>query len=206
MEAEGQMPLHLVPVVEKPPQDMHMAIDVSTLSKNPDAVIASLAWLVFNPKDTGGAWDTYMRTVDWDQRERAYNWATVQEWMLKSGMARRAIVNFTTPVPLLSAITSVVEAFNKHKCSAIWGTRSALNTVENAIRYCKKEAPWTAAQARDLTACWAVSSDLGQVADLERHQTEVEDVPLGNAAFVARAVRQIYQAKGGPDSPDAKVA
>lgn len=206
MQAENQMQLPLVPVPTPPRGERHMSVDVATLSTQPDAVIGSVAWVVFDPKDTGGANDSFFKTVDWDQRDRTYNWPCIQQLMLKSGMARRAMVNFSPPIPLLAAVTSIGENFTKHKCAAVWGTRSALNTIENAFRYCKKDIPWAPSQARDLTTCWATGLDLGTVADIERHETEPQDVPLGNAAFVARAVRHIYQAVDTtPPPPDSKV-
>jgi len=205
MPSEQQMELPLVPAPTTPPGERHMAIDVSTLSNNPDGVIGSVGWVVFDPRDTGGANEHYFKTVDWDQQGRAYNWPKVQEWMVASGMARKAIINQTPPVPLVAAMTSVIEAFNKHRCAAIWANRAALNTIENAIKYCKKEAPWQPGQARDLTTCWATAVDMGLVTDLERHMTEPEDVPLGNAAFVARAVRHLYQNKMSPTPEDSVV-
>lgn len=192
---DQQLNLPLIAAPVPPVGERHMALDVSTLSDSADAVVASLAWVIFDPKDTGGANDTWFKTLDWDQRTRAYNWPKIQDWMTKSGLARRAIVNFTPPVPLNAAVQSVIEGFNKHHCVAVWGTRRSLNTVENAIRYCDKKVPWMPSQARDLSSCWALSVDQGTVTDLERHQTEPEDVPLGNAAFIARAVRELYAPK-----------
>ena len=200
--SEQQLELPLAPVVAPPRNDLHMAVDVSTLSDSPSAVVASVAYVVFDPKDTGGANDTYFKTVDWDQRERGYNWPKVQEWMTKSGLARRAIVNLTPPVPLVTAMTAINEAYTKHRCTAIWGTRRVLNTVENAMSYCKKEPAWSAGQARDLASCWGTGLEQGQVVDIERHETEPEDVPLGNAAFVARAVRHLYGTYHKATPPD----
>lgn len=207
MQSENKIEAPLVELPKTPPGERHMSVDMATLSQQPDAVIGSLAWIVFDPKDTGGANDSFFKTVDWDQRERTYNWPHIQQLMLKSGMARRAVVNFSQPIPLLAAVTSVAENFTKHRCSAIWGTRPVLNTLENAFRYCKKDIPWAPGQARDLTTCWSTGLDLGTVSEIERHETEPQDVPLGNAAFVARAVRHIYQAVDTtPPPPDSKVA
>ncbi len=207
MQNENKIEAPLVDMPKPPPGERHMSVDLGTLSTSPDAVIGSLAWIVFDPKDTGGANDSYFKTVDWDQRDRSYNWPHIQKLMTQSGMARRAMVNFSPPIPLLAAITSVAENFTKHRCSAIWGTRQTLNILENAFRYCKKDTPWEPGQARDLATCWATALDLGTVSEIERHETEPVDVPLGNAAFVARAVRHIYQAHTNkPDSPDSKVA
>lgn len=194
-----------LPIATAPPPrvtDLHMAVDVSTLSDVPGAVVCAMAWIVFDPKDTGGCNDSFFKTLDWDQRDRSYNWPKIQDWMTKSGMARRSIVNLTPPVPLGTAIESLCSAFTKYNCQALWGTRKVLNCVENAALYCKKEPPWHPAQARDLAACWATAVDLGKNVDLVRVQTEPEDVPMGNAAFITRAVRNLYQTKGEMPSDD----
>lgn len=197
MESEGQMTLPLGVDPAPPEGEYHMAVDVSTLSDAPSGVICSLAWIVFNPKDTGGCNDSYFKTVDWNQQERTYNWPKIQQWLTTSGMARRAIVSLTPPVPLSAAIDSLTGAYNKYRCKAIWSGRKVLSTIEDAVRYHKKAPPWLPGCARDLAAVWSTAMDMGVVADLDRGPTEPEDVPMGNAAFVTRAVRALYQAKSG---------
>jgi len=196
METNDVTILPLEPPLPPRIGEKHMAIDVSTLSDAPSALVAALAWVVFDPKDTGGCHDTWFKTIDWDQRERTYNWPKIQQWMMKSGMARKSIIDLTQPVPLLAAATSVAEAFVKHNCKAIWAPRKVLNTVEDAMRYSKKDPPWAPSQARDLVSCWATGMEMGAVSDISRGVTEPEDVPIGNAAFICRAVRHLYQAKG----------
>lgn len=185
-------------VVPKKLGENHMAVDTSSLSDAPEGVIGSIGYVIFDPKDVGGALETYMKTVDWDQKGRSYNWRVVRDWMAKSSMARRCIITFTEPVPLMAAVSAVIEAYQKHRCVAVWGNKVSIDQVEDAALYCKLATPWGPGQIRDIAAACSVASEMGNEINLTRDPTEPEDVPLGNAAFVARAVRYIYQAKGSP--------
>ncbi len=189
----------LIPKIEVPKKvgERHMAIDTSALSEAPEGVIGSIGFVIFDPRDGGGANETYMKTIDWDQKGRSYNWSVVRDWMGTSSMARRCILNFSTPIPLLAAMSAVNEAYIKHQCVAIWGNKISIDQVDDAMVYCKLTPPWGPGQIRDVAAAASIAGEMGNQIALTRDPTEPEAVPLGNAAFVARVVRHIYQAKGG---------
>jgi hypothetical protein len=170
-----------------------MFVALSSLSHNPTAVIGSLAFVVTNPRTDDSVVTHYFKTLDWEQTGRGYNFKVLQGMLNKSAMARKAVSDLTVPVQAPDALAAVVRAYNEGECSALWGHAEDIAILRDALAQYKIEEPWTEGEIRDIGSVWATILDLGIAPEVTRGPTEPADVPLGEAAFMARAVGTVYR-------------
>lgn len=173
--------------------DRHMFVALGTLSNAPTAIIASVAFVVGDPRVDKPVDSHYFKSVSWDQADRQYNFNTIQAMMGWSAMARKSVINQTTPVQVTDALRAITAAYKAGSCSAIWGSSEDLNILRNALNQYNMDIPWGVEDQRDIMSVWATLLDLGVAPDIERGVTEPEHVSLGDALFIARGVYTIYQ-------------
>lgn len=171
----------------------HMYVSVASLSSKPNAIIGSLAFIVTDPRQDAPPLTHYFKSVDWEQPGRAYSFRTIQAWMGRSALARRSIVNQTEPVQVADALRALAQAYRNHGCEAVWGDPQDIAILNSAFEEYKIECPWKTDHERDIRSVWATMLDLGMAPDIQRGDTEPADVPLGDAAFIARGVAMMYR-------------
>jgi hypothetical protein len=178
---------------EKQAGKHHMYLSMGTLSGHPEAIIASVGFIVSDPRNEGPPDTHYFKTVDWEQPGRKYNFTTIQSWLGRSTMARKSLVNQTPQVQAAAALQAVADAYKKYECVAIWGSLEDLAILRNAMEQYKIVCPWETTNQRDIVGVWATMGDLGLAPDIERDVSEPPYVALGDAAFIARGVATMYR-------------
>jgi hypothetical protein len=173
--------------------ERHMFVSLATLSSQPSAIIGSLAFIVLNPWVDQPPDSHYFKTVDWDQEGRSYRFGSIQTMLGQSALARKAVSDQTPPVQLADALNRLVQAYKASGCTVLWAGAQDLAILRNALESLKIDIPWAYEDQRDITGVWATMMDLGLAPKIERGITEPENVPLGDAAFIARGVATIYR-------------
>jgi len=173
--------------------ERHLFFSLSTLSNEANAIIGGIGFIVMDPRSAGPPDTHYFKPVDWEQQGRAYTFPVIQEWMRRSTMARKGLVDQAPPVQITDALRALAVAYKTHNCGPIWGNPVDLRVLRNAMHAYKIDIPWDETCERDVVSVWGALDDLGMMPPLERGLTEPQHVALGEAAFIARGTAMIYR-------------
>lgn len=183
----------------------HMFIALGTMASGPESIVGGVGFIVADPRKPGPVDTHYSKSLDWEQKGRTYSFNTIKSWMARSALARRSVTALTPPVALQEAMTAVAEAYRKYECRAIWGNAADLAILKHAMEGGGVTVPWDETQERNVLSVWATLEDLGMAPEASRGATEPDNVPLGDAAFMARIVASVYRRQTDRSTPDKTV-
>ncbi|EEY6532821.1 3'-5' exoribonuclease [Escherichia coli] len=166
----------------------HLMIDLETMGKNPDAPIASIGAVFFDPQ-TGEQGPEFSKTIDMGTCGGTVDISTIEWWLQRSGEARAAIL--ADRIPLDDALLQLREFIDENSGEffvQVWGNGANFDNVILRRSYERQEipCPWRYTNDRDVRTMVA----LGLVMDFDARNVTTFEGERHNALHDAR-----YQAK-----------
>ncbi|HAH9015997.1 TPA: exonuclease [Escherichia coli] len=166
----------------------HLMIDLETMGKNPDAPIASIGAVFFDPQ-TGEQGPEFSKIIDMGTCGGTVDISTIEWWLQRSGEARAAIL--ADRIPLDDALLQLREFIDENSGEffvQVWGNGANLDNVILRRSYERQEipCPWRYTNDRDVRTMVA----LGLVMDFDARNVTTFEGERHNALHDAR-----YQAK-----------
>ncbi|EPT6301239.1 TPA: 3'-5' exoribonuclease domain-containing protein [Escherichia coli] len=166
----------------------HLMIDLETMGKNPDAPIASIGAVFFDPQ-TGELGPEFSKIIDMDTCGGTVDISTIEWWLQRSGEARAAIL--ADRIPLDDALLQLREFIDENSGEffvQVWGNGANFDNVILRRSYERQEipCPWRYTNDRDVRTIVA----LGLVMDFDARSVITFEGERHNALHDAR-----YQAK-----------
>ncbi|KFD76194.1 exodeoxyribonuclease VIII [Escherichia coli] len=166
----------------------HLMIDLETMGKNPDAPIASIGAVFFDPQ-TGEQGPEFSKIIDMGTCGGTVDISTIEWWLQRSGEARAAIL--ADRIPLDDALLQLREFIDENSGEffvQVWGNGANFDNVILRRSYERQEipCPWRYTNDRDVRTMVA----LGLVMDFDAHNVTTFEGERHNALHDAR-----YQAK-----------
>ncbi|END6498175.1 3'-5' exoribonuclease [Escherichia coli] len=166
----------------------HLMIDLETMGKNPDAPIASIGAVFFDPQ-TGEQGPEFIKIIDMGTCGGTVDISTIEWWLQRSGEARAAIL--ADRIPLDDALLQLREFIDENSGEffvQVWGNGANFDNVILRRSYERQEipCPWRYTNDRDVRTIVA----LGLVMDFDARSVITFEGERHNALHDAR-----YQAK-----------
>ncbi|HFC9892429.1 TPA: 3'-5' exoribonuclease [Escherichia coli] len=166
----------------------HLMIDLETMGKNPDAPIASIGAVFFDPQ-TGEQGPEFSKIIDMGTCGGTVDISTIEWWLQRSGEARAAIL--ADRIPLDDALLQLREFIDENSGEffvQVWGNGANFDNVILSRSYKRQEipCPWRHYNDRDVRTIVA----LGLVMDFDARNVITFEGERHNALHDAR-----YQAK-----------
>ncbi|EET8461463.1 exonuclease [Escherichia coli] len=166
----------------------HLMIDLETMGKNPDAPIASIGAVFFDPQ-TGEQGPEFSKIIDMGTCGGTVDISTIEWWLQRSGEARAAIL--ADRIPLDDALLQLREFIDENSGEffvQVWGNGANFDNVILSRSYERQEipCPWRYTNDRDVRTMVA----LGLVMDFDARNVTTFEGERHNALHDAR-----YQAK-----------
>ncbi|EGO4136922.1 exonuclease [Escherichia coli] len=166
----------------------HLMIDLETMGKNPDAPIASIGAVFFDPQ-TGEQGPEFSKIIDMGTCGGTVDISTIEWWLVQSSEARTAIL--VNQIPLDDALLQLREFISEHsdeKFVQVWGNGATFDNVILRRSYERQgiPCPWRYTNDRDVRTMVA----LGLVMDFDARNVTTFEGERHNALHDAR-----YQAK-----------
>ncbi|EJO6244809.1 TPA: 3'-5' exoribonuclease [Escherichia coli] len=166
----------------------HLMIDLETMGKNPDAPIASIGAVFFDPQ-TGEQGPEFSKIIDMGTCGDTVDISTIEWWLQRSGEARAAIL--ADRIPLDDALLQLREFIDENSGEffvQVWGNGANFDNVILRRSYERQEipCPWRYTNDRDVRTMVA----LGLVMDFDARNVTTFEGERHNALHDAR-----YQAK-----------
>ncbi|MBI0306833.1 exonuclease [Escherichia coli] len=166
----------------------HLMIDLETMGKNPDAPIASIGAVFFDPQ-TGEIGPEFSKTIALETAGGVIDRDTIKWWLKQSREAQSAIL--TDEVPLDDALLQFREFIDENSGEffvQVWGNGANFDNVILRRSYERQEipCPWRYTNDRDVRTMVA----LGLVMDFDARSVITFEGERHNALHDAR-----YQAK-----------
>ncbi|WP_097456487.1 exonuclease [Escherichia coli] len=166
----------------------HLMIDLETMGKNPDAPIASIGAVFFDPQ-TGEQVPEFSKIIDMGTCGGTVDISTIEWWLQRSGEARAAIL--ADRIPLDDALLQLREFIDENSGEffvQVWGNGANFDNVILRRSYERQEipCPWRYTNDRDVRTIVA----LGLVMDFDARSVITFEGERHNALHDAR-----YQAK-----------
>ncbi|WP_342364807.1 exonuclease [Escherichia coli] len=166
----------------------HLMIDLETMGKNPDAPIASIGAVFFDPQ-TGEQGPEFSKIIDMGTCGGTVDISTIEWWLVQSSEARTAIL--VNQIPLDDALLQLREFISEHsdeKFVQVWGNSATFDNVILRRSYERQgiPCPWRYTNDRDVRTMVA----LGLVMDFDARNVTTFEGERHNALHDAR-----YQAK-----------
>ncbi|HDX3837795.1 TPA: 3'-5' exoribonuclease [Escherichia coli] len=166
----------------------HLMIDLETMGKNPDAPIASIGAVFFDPQ-TGEQGPEFSKIIDMGTCGGTVDISTIEWWLQRSGEARAAIL--ADRIPLDDALLQLREFIDENSGEffvQVWGNGANFDNVILRRSYERQEipCPWRYTNDRDVRTMVA----LGLVMDFDARSVITFEGERHNALHDAR-----YQAK-----------
>ncbi|EET2982980.1 TPA: 3'-5' exoribonuclease [Escherichia coli] len=166
----------------------HLMIDLETMGKNPDAPIASIGAVFFEPQ-TGEQGPEFSKIIDMGTCGGTVDISTIEWWLQRSGEARAAIL--ADRIPLDDALLQLREFIDENSGEffvQVWGNGANFDNVILRRSYERQEipCPWRYTNDRDVRTMVA----LGLVMDFDARNVTTFEGERHNALHDAR-----YQAK-----------
>ncbi|EEC8669934.1 TPA: 3'-5' exoribonuclease [Escherichia coli] len=173
----------------------HLMIDLETMGKNPDAPIASIGAVFFDPQ-TGEQGPEFSKIIDMGTCGGTVDISTIEWWLQRSGEARAAIL--ADRIPLDDALLQLREFIDENSGEffvQVWGNGANFDNVILRRSYERQEipCPWRYYNDRDVRTI----VELGKAIDFdartaipfegERHNA------LDDARYQAKYVSAIWQ-------------
>ncbi|EFJ2828088.1 exonuclease [Escherichia coli] len=173
----------------------HLMIDLETMGKNPDAPIASIGAVFFDPQ-TGEIGPEFSKIIDMDTCGGTVDISTIEWWLQRSGEARAAIL--ADRIPLDDALLQLREFIDENSGEffvQVWGNGANFDNVILRRSYERQEipCPWRYTNDRDVRTIVALGLMMGFDArnvitfEGERHNA------LHDARYQAKYVSAIWQ-------------
>ncbi|ENB5568246.1 3'-5' exoribonuclease, partial [Escherichia coli] len=143
----------------------HLMIDLETMGKNPDAPIASIGAVFFDPQ-TGEQGPEFSKIIDMGTCGGTVDISTIEWWLQRSGEARAAIL--ADRIPLDDALLQLREFIDENSGEffvQVWGNGANFDNVILRRSYERQEipCPWRYTNDRDVRTMVA----LGLVMDFD---------------------------------------
>ncbi|EJF8279775.1 3'-5' exoribonuclease, partial [Escherichia coli] len=143
----------------------HLMIDLETMGKNPDAPIASIGAVFFDPQ-TGEQGPEFSKIIDMGTCGGTVDISTIEWWLQRSGEARAAIL--ADRIPLDDALLQLREFIDENSGEffvQVWGNGANFDNVILRRSYERQEipCPWRYTNDRDVRTIVA----LGLVMDFD---------------------------------------
>ncbi|EPA3870225.1 3'-5' exoribonuclease domain-containing protein, partial [Escherichia coli] len=143
----------------------HLMIDLETMGTGPDAQIASIGAVFFDPQ-TGEMGPVFNKTIDMKTGGGTVNISTIEWWLQQSSEARTAIL--TDKIPMDDALLQFREFIDENSGEffvQVWGNGSNFDNVILRRSYERQEipCPWRYTNDRDVRTIVA----LGLVMDFD---------------------------------------
>ncbi|EOB6369188.1 3'-5' exoribonuclease [Escherichia coli] len=173
----------------------HLMLDLETMGTGPDAQIASIGAVFFEPK-TGEMGPVFSKTIDMKTGSGTVNISTIEWWLQQSSEARAAIL--TDKIPMDDALLQFREFIDENSGEffvQVWGNGATFDNVILRRSYERQgiPCPWRYTNDRDVRTMVA----LGLVIDFDaRTSIPFEGVPhnaLDDARHQAKQVSAIWQ-------------
>ncbi|MBF5695159.1 exonuclease [Escherichia coli] len=166
----------------------HLMIDLETMGTGPDAQIASIGAVFFDPQ-TGEMGPEFNKTIDMKTGGGTVNISTIEWWLQQSSEARAAIL--TDKIPMDDVLLQFREFINENSGEffvQVWGNGATFDNVILRRSYERQEipCPWRYTNDRDVRTIVA----LGLVIDFDARNVIAFEGERHNALHDAR-----YQAK-----------
>ncbi|EKB6284096.1 3'-5' exoribonuclease [Escherichia coli] len=166
----------------------HLMIDLETMGKNPDAPIASIGAVFFDPQ-TGEQGPEFSKIIDMGTCGGTVDISTIEWWLQRSGEARAAIL--ADRIPLDDALLQLREFIDENSGEffvQVWGNGANFDNVILRRSYERQgiPCPWRYTNDRDVRTMVA----LGLVMDFDARNVTTFEGERHNALHDAR-----YQAK-----------
>ncbi|EJM2129966.1 3'-5' exoribonuclease [Escherichia coli] len=166
----------------------HLMIDLEAMGKNPDAPIASIGAVFFDPQ-TGEQGPEFSKIIDMGTCGGTVDISTIEWWLQRSGEARAAIL--ADRIPLDDALLQLREFIDENSGEffvQVWGNGANFDNVILRRSYERQEipCPWRYTNDRDVRTMVA----LGLVMDFDARNVTTFEGERHNALHDAR-----YQAK-----------
>ncbi|MDZ4919105.1 exonuclease [Escherichia coli] len=166
----------------------HLMIDLETMGKNPDAPIASIGAVFFDPQ-TGETGPEFSKTIALETAGGVIDRDTIKWWLKQSREAQSAIL--TDEIPLDDALLQFREFIDENSGEffvQVWGNGANFDNVILRRSYERQEipCPWRYTNDRDVRTMVA----LGLVMDFDARNVITFEGERHNALHDAR-----YQAK-----------
>lgn len=184
----------------------HVMIDLETLGTGPNAAIASIGAVLFDP-DAGLigelVTEIFYRTIDLDNSNRPGNItpSTVLWWLQQGEEARKELVEGGPRRRLGSALFEFEEWLKSKGVDAYKGTFWAndpdfdLVILANAYRRYNLKAPWSFRRARSMRTMLMLNNKFDLIGDYtDRGPEPVHHDSLDDAIYQAKGVIEIMQA------------
>ncbi|MEE7151187.1 3'-5' exoribonuclease [Escherichia coli O2:H6] len=173
----------------------HLMIDLETMGKNPDAPIASIGAVFFDPQ-TGETGPEFSKIIDMDTCGGTVDISTIKWWLKQSREAQSAIL--TDEIPLDDALLQFREFIDENSGESfvqVWGNGANFDNVILRRSYERQEipCPWRYTNDRDVRTMVALGLVMGFDArnviafEGERHNA------LHDARYQAKYVSAIWQ-------------
>ncbi|ELO7509311.1 3'-5' exoribonuclease [Escherichia coli] len=173
----------------------HLMIDLETMGKNPDAPIASIGAVFFDPQ-TGEIGPEFSKIIDMDTCGGTVDISTIKWWLKQSREAQSAIL--TDEIPLDDALLQFREFIDENSGESfvqVWGNGANFDNVILRRSYERQEipCPWRYTNDRDVRTMVALGLVMGFDArnvitfEGERHNA------LHDARYQAKYVSAIWQ-------------
>ncbi len=166
----------------------HLMIDLETMGTDPDAQIASIGAVFFDPNN-GETGPEFSKTIDMKTGGGTVNISTIEWWLQQSSEARAAIL--TDKIPMDDALLQFREFINENSGEffvQVWGNGATFDNVILRRSYERQDipCPWRHTNDRDVRTIVA----LGLVIDFDARSIIAFEGERHNALHDAR-----YQAK-----------
>ncbi|EFD5004417.1 exonuclease [Escherichia coli] len=166
----------------------HLMIDLETMGTDPDAQIASIGAVFFDPNN-GETGPEFSKTIDMKTGGGTVNISTIEWWLQQSSYARAAIL--TDKIPMDDALLQFREFINENSGEffvQVWGNGATFDNVILRRSYERQDipCPWRHTNDRDVRTIVA----LGLVIDFDARSIIAFEGERHNALHDAR-----YQAK-----------
>ncbi|EOM7700655.1 3'-5' exoribonuclease [Escherichia coli] len=162
----------------------HLMIDLETMGKNPDAPIASIGAVFFDPQ-TGEQGPEFSKIIDMGTCGGTVDISTIEWWLQRSGEARAAIL--ADRIPLDDALLQLREFIDENSGEffvQVWGNGANFDNVILRRSYERQEipCPWRYTNDRDVRTIVA----LGLVMDFDARSVITFEGERHNALHDAR--------------------
>ncbi|HBB8296008.1 TPA: 3'-5' exoribonuclease [Escherichia coli] len=173
----------------------HLMIDLETMGTGPDAQIASIGAVFFDPQ-IGEMGPEFNKTIDMKTGGGTVNISTIEWWLQQSSEARTAIL--TDKIPMDDALLQFREFIDENSGEffvQVWGNGATFDNVILRRSYERQDipCPWRHTNDRDVRTIVA----LGLVMDFDaRNVIAFEDErhnALHDARYQAKYVSAIWQ-------------
>ncbi|MEH4504906.1 3'-5' exoribonuclease [Escherichia coli] len=166
----------------------HLMIDLETMGTGPDAQIASIGAVFFDPQ-TGEMGPEFNKTIDMKTGGGTVNISTIEWWLQQSSEARTAIL--TDKIPMDDALLQFREFIDENSGEffvQVWGNGATFDNVILRRSYERQDipCPWRHTNDRDVRTMVS----LGLVIDFDARSVITFEGERHNALHDAR-----YQAK-----------